>query len=58
MTVTLPEMVKEAERELALRRNVYPKWIKSGRLSQEKADQQITVMAAIVEYLKLREKVE
>jgi hypothetical protein len=41
------------DREIALRRAVYPKWVASKRLSQEKADREIAIMEAIREdYLK------
>ncbi len=48
----LDEMVACAERELALRRRVYPQWVQSGRMSQGKADEEIAKMAAVVDYLK------
>jgi hypothetical protein len=38
-------------RELALRRNVYPKQIAAGRLSPAKADREIALMTAVVAYL-------
>jgi len=41
------EKLKCIEREIALRRRVYPKWIASGKLKQEKADREIAVMEAI-----------
>jgi hypothetical protein len=43
-----------AKRELAMRRRVYPKWVDSGRMSQDKADHEIAVMAAIVEDYKAK----
>lgn len=46
-TVTLEDMCKEAERELALRRRVYPGWVAAGRLKQAQADRQIAIMEAI-----------
>ena len=41
------EKLKCVEREIAMRRGVYPKWIASGMLKQEKADREIAVMEAI-----------
>lgn len=38
-----------AKRELSMRKRVYPRWVSEGRMSQEKADQEIACMAAIVE---------
>jgi hypothetical protein len=41
------------EREINMRKAVYPKWVAAKRLSQEKADREISVMEAIKEdYLK------
>lgn len=37
-----------ARRELAMRERVYPAWVRSRRMTQEKADYEIAVMAAIV----------
>ena len=43
----LREQIQEVEREIALRRVVYPRWVEAGRLSQAKADRQIAVMEAV-----------
>ena len=41
------------EREIKMRKAVYPKWVAAKRLSQEKADREIAVMEAIKEdYMK------
>jgi len=50
--ILLQDQVKAARRELAMRRNVYPKWVKSGKMTQEKADQEIEAMRAICYTLK------
>lgn len=47
-TISLVEMLACARRELALRTNVYPRWIQAGRMTQEKAKHEIDCMAAIV----------
>ena len=44
----LEDQIACAERELALRRRVYPKWVDSGRMKPAKAEQEITAMEAIV----------
>jgi len=49
--MTLSDQLACAKRELALRRNVYPGWVKSGRMKQAKADHEIESMAAIVQTL-------
>lgn len=46
--ITLEQQIACARREVAMRRNVYPKWVKSGRMKQEQADHEIAVMDAIV----------
>jgi hypothetical protein len=40
------------ERELALRRRVYPRWVKTGKFNQVRADFEIDAMAAVLETLK------
>lgn len=52
--VSVAQMVECAERELALRRNVYPKWVAARRMAQAKATEEIRRMEAIVAYLKAR----
>jgi hypothetical protein len=47
MTVSIQEQLKCAQREAAMRRNVYPKWIAARRMTQEKADAEIAAMEAI-----------
>ena len=46
--MTLEEQIAEAQRELALRRTVYPQWIKSGKLDAGEAHYQLRAMEAIV----------
>lgn len=46
---TLDEKRACAERELALRRNVYPKFVASKRMTQALADREIWLMAAIAD---------
>ena len=45
---SLGEQIACVEREIALRRRVYPRWIESGRLSQRKADIEIAAMEAVL----------
>jgi hypothetical protein len=45
------------ERELAMRKAVYPKWVSAKRMKQEKADHEIATMEAILDdYIKGRMK--
>lgn len=50
--------IAEAERELALRRNVYPKLMASGKLKQEQADMNIERQEAIIRTLRFCHKNE
>jgi hypothetical protein len=49
--ITLAEQIAEAQRELALRKQCYPQWIKSGKLDAGDAKYQIAVQEAIVRTL-------
>ena len=44
--------IKEVEREIALRRRVYPRWVESGRLTEAAAARQIAVMEAVARSLR------
>lgn len=50
--MTLDEQIKCVGREIGLRRNVYPKFVKSKRMTQAEADYQIACMEAVYETLK------
>lgn len=45
--ITTADKIKSLRREIAMRKNVYPKWIESGRMTKEAADREIAVMQAI-----------
>lgn len=47
--ITAAEKFRCANRELELRRMVYPKWVDAGRMDQANADREILIMAAIAE---------
>lgn len=49
--VSLPVQLKCAQRELALRRNTYPRLIGAGRMNVFTAEDEIARMAAIVKTL-------
>jgi len=49
--ITLAAQIAEAQRELALRRQCYPRWIKSGKLDSSDAYYQLRAMEAIVRTL-------
>lgn len=44
---TTREMVEEIEREIAMRRNVYARAVRGGKMSQADADRRIDLMTAI-----------
>lgn len=46
----IDEMRRCAKRELNKRLNFYPKWIASGKMTQEKADFEISGMKKICDY--------
>ncbi len=44
---TLDAQLACIRRELALRKNVYPKWVSAGRMKPEAADHEINCMQAV-----------
>lgn len=50
--VTNEEMRACVEREIAMRERVYPRWVDSGKMSQDKADAELRAMRAVLEVLK------
>lgn len=46
--IPLQDQLSCARRELALRRNTYPKWVAQGRMKQASADIEIARQEAIV----------
>lgn len=53
---TAAELIACADREVALRRRVYPKWVNAGRMSREKAEEEIAKMQAISDLLRAAEE--
>lgn len=51
-TITYAEMIAEVERELAVRKNVYARWVKQGKTTQAAADLQQGRMQAVLEVLR------
>lgn len=48
-TISATDKLKCAERELALRRRVYPRWVNDGKLTHREARQELDLMQAIAE---------
>lgn len=46
--VTLAEQIVAVEREIGLRRRVYPNWVQQGRMRQSTADEEIRRMEAVL----------
>ena len=49
---SLEAQIAEIDRELAMRKAAYPKWIRDGRLSQTQADRQMAAMQAVASTLR------
>lgn len=49
--VSMDDMIGCAKRELMLRKRVYPRWVADGRMTEKKAEDEISFMNAIVEHL-------
>lgn len=54
----LADLVRAAERELAMRRRVYPNWVASGRMKQDAADHELQAMQQIVDVLAMFQRFE
>ena len=52
------ELRQAAEREVSIRRKVYPNRIETGRMTRMQAERQIALMQAISDHLREHEKAE
>lgn len=52
LLITFDEQLEEIERELAMRRSLYPRWISEGKLKQAVADQKFANLKAALETFK------
>jgi hypothetical protein len=50
--ITIEDMIREVEMEIALRLRVYPKWVRDKKLPQVLADRRVEVMEAALARLK------
>lgn len=46
--VPIEEKIAHLNREIAMRRSVYPRWVAKGKMKQDQADRGIAVMQAIL----------
>lgn len=51
MGVPLSDQVACVKREIAMRERAYPRWVSGGRMTQQKADQELAAMKAVAESL-------
>ncbi len=51
MVVQLSDQVACVKREIAMRERAYPRWVAGGRMTQQKADQELAAMKAVAETL-------
>ena len=49
--IPLADQVACVRREIAMRERAYPGFVRSGRLTQEKADRELATMRAVLETL-------
>ena len=52
MKPPLPDQITCVERELGMRRRVYPRWVATGRMTQADADREIATMSAVLDTLR------
>ena len=55
--ITIDDELAEVEREIALRKRVYPRWIDARRITREKADRHIALMQSVANRLAEYKKV-
>jgi hypothetical protein len=58
MNIHLTDQIKAVEREITMRERVYGKWVRTGQMSQAKADHEIAAMHAVLETLQAIEEKE
>ena len=46
--ISLDKQIHSVQREIRMRKRVYPKWVKAGQLDQAKADYEIAAMEAVL----------
>ena len=46
VVISLDQQIASLKREIAMRKNVYPKWVANGKMRQGEADHEIAAMTA------------
>jgi hypothetical protein len=54
--VSLAAMIAEVERELKVRRTVYPRWVADGTLRPDMASARLAAMVAVLELLRRQDQ--
>lgn len=52
--ITTAEIVKEIQREVNMRKRVFPTWVLQGRIQQDVADRRIKIMEIVLEEYKTK----
>ena len=47
--ITTTDIIKEIQRELNMRKKVFPTWVLQGRIKQDVADKRIKIMETVLE---------
>lgn len=55
MQITIKQIMGEIDRELQVRRRVFPKWVETKKLIQSEADHRIATLQALQSVLKIFE---
>lgn len=59
MVVSIQRQIACVEREIALRRRAYPRWVRAGRMTQRDADRELAEMESVLATLRgLKAEVE
>lgn len=53
MSVTLQEQLEEVNREIEMRKRIYPKWIREQKITPERADSKMRAIKAVAETLRI-----
>lgn len=51
--ITLDDMIGAVEREIVMRRRVYPRWVSQGKMPRDKAEREIELMIAVKDALEM-----
>lgn len=47
MSIDIDRQIACVRREVSMRRRVYPRWVSTGKMTQDEADRQISTMEAV-----------